>query len=46
MHMGRPDMGPTWDPLVPNFHYDFYISFNNLCSNHSTLNEYILEYDN
>ena len=29
VHMGRPDMGPTWDPLVPNFHYDFYISFYN-----------------
>ena len=40
MHMGRPDMGPTWDPLVPNFPYDFHISFNISCINNSTLNEY------
>ena len=44
--MGRPDMGPTWDPLVPNFHYDFHISFNNSCTNNSTLNEYESEYNN
>ena len=46
MHMGRPDMGPTWDPLAPNFHYDFHISFNISCSNNSTLNEYESEYNN
>ena len=40
MHMGRPDMGPTWDPLVPDFQYDFRISFNYSCSIHFTLNEY------
>ena len=43
VHMGRPDMGPTWDPLGTNFHY---ISFNNSCSNYSTLNEYESEYNN
>ena len=32
VHMGRSDMGPTWDPLGPNFHYDFHISFNISCS--------------
>ena len=46
VHMGRPDMGPTWDPLVPNFHYYFHISFNNSRSNHSRLNEYESEYNN
>ena len=46
MHMGRPDMGPTWGPLRPNFHYDIHISFNNTCSNNSTLNEYESEYNN
>ena len=46
VHMGRPDMGPTWDPLVPNFRYDFHISFNNSCTNNSTLNEYESEYNN
>ena len=46
MHMGHPDMGPTWDPLVPNFHYDFHISFNNSCTNNSTQNEYESEYNN
>ena len=46
VHMGRPDMGPTWDPLWTNFHYDFNISFNYSCSNHSTLNEYESEYIN
>ena len=46
VHMGRPDMGPTWDPLVPNFRYDFHISFNNSCSFHSTFNEYESEYNN
>ena len=40
VHMGRPDMGPTWDPLVPDFHYDFHISFNNSSSNISKLNVY------
>ena len=40
VHMGRPDMGPTWDPLVPDFQYDFRISFNNSSSILSTLNEY------
>ena len=40
MHMGNPDMGPTWDPLGTNFHYDFHISFNNSYTNISTLNEY------
>ena len=44
--MGRPDMGPTWDPLGPNFHYDFHISFNNSFSIPSTLNEYESEYNN
>ena len=44
VHMGCPDMGPTWDPLGPNFHYDFNISFNNSCSNLCTLNEYESEY--
>ena len=44
MHMGHPDMGPTWDPLGLDFHYDFHISFNNPCSNHSTLNKYESEY--
>ena len=39
-------MGPTWDPLGPNFHYDIHISFNNSCSNKSTLNEYESEYNN
>ena len=46
MHMGRPDMGPTWDPFVLNFRYDFHISFNNSCSFHSTFNEYEFEYNN
>ena len=46
VHMGRPDMGPTWDPFVPNFQYDFHICFNNSCSNHSTLNEYESEHYN
>ena len=41
--MGRPDMGPTWDPLGTNFHYGD-ISFNNSCSNLCTLNEYESEY--
>ena len=40
MHVGHPDMEPTWDTLVPDFHYDFHISFNNSCSNNSTLNVY------
>ena len=40
MHMGHPGMGPTWDPLVPDFQYDFHIIFNNSCSIHSPLNEY------
>ena len=40
VHMGRPDMGPSWDPLVPDFQYNFNISINNSCSNHSTLNVY------
>ena len=44
--MGRPNMGPTWDPLVPNFNYNFHISFNNSRSNHSRLNEYESEYNN
>ena len=44
--MGLPDMGPTWDPLGPNFHYDIHISLNNSCSNKSTLNEYESEYNN
>ena len=44
MHMGRPDLGPTWDPLVPNFLYDSHISFNNSCSNLCTQNEYESEY--
>ena len=44
MHMGHPDMGPTWDPLMPDCQCDFHISFNNLCSNHSTLNESESEY--
>ena len=44
--MGHPDMGPTWDPLGPNFHYNFHISFNNSCSIPSTLNEYESEYNN
>ena len=43
--MGRRDMGPTWDPLVPNFHYDFHISFDNSFSNSSTLNEYESEHN-
>ena len=42
--MGRPDMGPTWDPLVPNFHCDFHTSFNNSCSNLCIPNEYESEY--
>ena len=46
MHMGRPDMGPTWDPLVPNFRYDFHNFLNNSCTNNSTLNEYESEYNN
>ena len=46
VYMGRPDMGPTWDQLGTNFHYDFHISFNNSCSNHFTLNEYQSEYNN
>ena len=46
VYMGRPDMGPTLDPLGTNFHYDFHISFNNSCSNHSTLNEYESKYNN
>ena len=46
MHMGRPNMGPTWVLLVPNFHYDFHISFNNSCTNNSALNEYQSEYNN
>ena len=46
VHMGRSDMGPTWDPLVPNFHYDFHISFNNSCTNNFSLNEYESEYNN
>ena len=46
VHMGRSDMGPTWDPLVSNFHYDFHISFNNSLSNHSTRNEYESDYSN
>ena len=45
MHMGRPNMGPTWDPLVPNFYHDFHISFNNSCTNNPTLNEYESEYN-
>ena len=44
--MGCPDMGPTWDPLGPNFRYDFDISFNNSCSDNSTLNEYESGYNN
>ena len=44
--MGCPDMGPTWDPLVPNFHYDFNISFNNICTNNFSQNEYESEYNN
>ena len=36
----------TWDPLVPNFHHDFHISFNNSCSNSSILNECESEYKN
>ena len=44
--MGRPDMGPTWDPLGTNFHYDFHISFNNSYTNISTLNEYESKYNN
>ena len=44
MHMEHPEMGPIWDPLVPNFHYDFHISFDNSCTNKSTLNEYESEY--
>ena len=44
MHMGHPDMGPTWDPLVLDFQYDFHISFNNSGSNHSALNECEYEY--
>ena len=43
-HMGRPDMGPTWDSLLPDFQYDFHISFNNSYSIHSTINEYESEY--
>ena len=46
VHMGRPDMGPTWDPFVPNFHYNFHISFNNSCTTHFSLNEYESEYNN
>ena len=44
VHMGRPDMGPTWDPIVQDFQFNFHISFNNLCSNYSTLNEPESEY--
>ena len=40
VHTGHPDMGPTLDPLGPDFQYDFHISFSNSCSNNSTLNEY------
>ena len=40
MHMGHRDMGPTWDPLLPDFQYDSHISLNNSYSNNSTLNEY------
>ena len=36
-------MGPSWDPLVQHFQYDFNISFKQ-CSNHSLLNEYESEY--
>ena len=45
VYMGGPDMGPTWDPLVPDFHYNFHISFNNSCSNISALKEYESEYN-
>ena len=38
--MGRPDMGPTWDPFGADLQYDFHISFNNSFSNISTLNVY------
>ena len=44
--MGRPDMGPTWVPLGPIFHYDFHISFNNSGTNNCVLNEYESEYNN
>ena len=40
VYMGRPDMGPTRDPLGTNFQYDFHISFNNSYTNISTLNVY------
>ena len=46
VHIGRPDMGPTWDPLVPTFHYDFHISVNNSCTTNFSLNEYESEYNN
>ena len=46
VNMGCPYMGPTWDPLVPNSHYDFHISFTNSCTNNSTLNEFESEYNN
>ena len=45
--MGRgTHLGPTWDPLGPNYHYDFHISFVNSCTNKSTLSEYESEYNN
>ena len=46
LQMGHPDVGPTWDPLVPNCYHDFHIFFNNPCTNDSTLNEYESEYNN
>ena len=39
--MGHPNMGPTWDPPMPDFQYDFHVSFNSSCRNHSTLNEHM-----
>ena len=37
-------MGPTLDPLVQDVQYDFNISVNLSCSNHSTLKEHESEY--
>ena len=35
-----------WVPLVPNFDYDFQISFDNSCTNNFSLNDYESEYNN